>query len=298
MDFSNIKNAGDTNQITRAYLDNLLIESRYIDSVVPDTSINLYGKTFSSPIMISAFSHLSNWYENGMVEMAIGAKNANICNLAGMGDEEELSDILKAGGSTIKIVKPYKDRSMVYGLLKCAYENGALAVGMDIDHSFNKRGENDVVCDLVMSPITTEELSDFVKATPLPFIVKGVLSVSDALKCVEAGVSGIIISHHHGAAPCGVPPLMILPKIVEAVGDKMDIFVDCGINSGTDAFKALALGAKAVCVGRVILEPFKKDGAKAVEEYIKNMNDQLRSTMARTGAKDCSSICKDVIWNA
>ncbi len=297
MEFSKVKNSNDTNEVTRAYLDGLLIESRYIDSVTPSTNLSLYGKMFSSPIMIAAFSHLDGWYENGMVEMANGAKQAGICNWVGMGEEEELGRVLATGAACIKIVKPYADRSWVYSRLQHAYQNGAIAVGIDIDHSFNKCGEDDVVNGLVMHPITLEELRSFVQATPLPFVVKGVLSVADAEKCLQAGVKGILVSHHHGIAPCGVPPLMILPDICKAVGGKMDIFVDCGIESGIDAFKALAMGATAVCVGRAILEPFKKVGGQAVPEYIKAMNDQLRSTMARTGAADLATIRKDVLWD-
>lgn len=297
MDFSHVSKAGDTNQITRAYLDSLLMESRYIDSCVPDTSTTIFGKTFASPIMISAFSHLTPWHKGGMVEMAIGAKNSNICNWAGMGDEEELGNILATGASTVKIIKPYADRNMIYSRLEYAYKNGAIAVGMDIDHSFNGRGEVDVIHGIPMNPITTEELKGFVNATPLPFVVKGVLSVSDAKKCLEAGVKGIVVSHHHGSQAFGVPPLMILPKIVEVVGDKMDIFVDCGIESGSDAFKALALGAKAVCVSRAVLEPFKEKGEQGVCEYIKTMTDQFRSHMARTGCAVTSEIDKSIIWN-
>lgn len=297
MDFSQVKERGNANDITRAYMDGLLIESRYIDSCVPDTTFELYGKTFSSPIMTAAFSHLFHWHNNGMVEMATGAKAANICNVVGMGDEKELGAILSTGADSIKIIKPYANRQEIYNRLEHAYKNGAIAVGMDIDHSFNKKGEADVVCDLLMHPITIEELRGFVQATPLPFVVKGVLSVEDAKKCVEAGVSGIIISHHHGISPCSVPPLMILPKIREAVGDKIDIFVDCGITTGADAFKALALGAKGVCVSRVILESFREKGAQGVEEYITNMNDQLKSLMARTGCSDLSKMNADVIWN-
>ncbi|MFI3213766.1 MAG: alpha-hydroxy acid oxidase [Eubacteriales bacterium] len=297
MDFSKVKDCNNANEITRAYMDGLLIESRYIDSGIPDIKLDLYGKTFDSPIMISAFSHLGNWHSNGMVEMALGAKEANICDFVGMGDEEELSSILSTGANCIKIIKPYADRKVIYNRLKHAYENGALAVGMDIDHSFNNKGEADVVCELLMEPITMEELGDFVKATPLPFVVKGVLSVEDAKKCMEAGVSGIVISHHHGISPCSIPPLMILPKIREVVGEKMKIFVDCGIATGIDAFKALALGATGVCVSRAILDPFKEKGASGVEEYIGEMNQQLKSLMARTGSSDLSKMSADVIWN-
>lgn len=297
MNFSNLKNPANTNQITRAYLDNILIESRFIDSVVPDMSFTLYGKTFSSPIMIAAFSHLDPWHENGMVEMAKGANLSNICNWAGMGDEDELDDILATGAETIKIIKPYADRSMIFSRLKHAYESGAIAVGIDTDHSFNKRGEHDLLHDIPMTPITFDELKEFVEYTPLPFIIKGVLSVSDAQKCMKAGCKGIVVSHHHGREPYCVPPLMILPKICEVVGDTMDIFVDCGIDDGYDAFKALALGAKAVNVGRAIATPFRNKGAVGVKEYVDTMNNQLRSTMARTGAANLSQISKDVIWN-
>lgn len=297
MDFLQVQKSGDTNQITRAYLDSLLMESRYIDSVVPDISTEIYGKTFASPIMIAAFSHLDSWHEKGMVEIAKGAKRADICNWAGMGEEEEFADILATGAASIKIVKPYADRNMVYSRLEHAYKSGALAVGMDTDHSFNGRGEVDLIHGIPMSPVSLEELKSFVKATPLPFIVKGVLSVSDAKKCMEAGVSGIVVSHHHGMQSYGVPPLMVLPKICEVVGDKMDIFVDCGIETGTDAFKALALGAKAVCVGRAILPALKAKGEIGVQEYISEMNDKLRSHMARTGFATTKEIDSSVIWN-
>ncbi len=297
MDFSQVKNKADSNEITRAYLDGLLVESRYLNSCVPDTTLELYGKTFDSPIMIAAFSHLNPWHENGMAEIAKGAKQAGICNWAGMGDQAELYDVLQTGAQTIKIVKPYADRKMVFDRLTHAHENGALAVGMDIDHSYDKHGQVDCIHGIHMAPVSTEELRSFVQATPLPFVVKGVLSVQDAEQCVAAGASGIVISHHHGILPCGVPPLMMLPSIRAAVGDKLDIFVDCGMETGFDAFKALALGATAVCVSRGILDALKAEGAQGVAAHIATMNDQLRSLMAKTGTADLSKMSADVLWN-
>ena len=97
---------------------------------------------------------------------------------------------------------------------------------------------------------TASQLKEYVAASKCPFIVKGVLSAQDAEKCVEAGVSGIVVSHHHGIMPYAVPPLMILPEIVKVTKHRIPVFVDCGIESGADVFKALALGADAVCVGR------------------------------------------------
>jgi len=298
MDLSKVTNPKDSNQITRAYLDSILVEPRYLDSRVPDISMELYGRSFSSPITICAFSHLSAWHPGGMVEMAKGAKLAGIANFAGMGSEDELKDIIATGAATIKIVKPYADREKVFSMLRHAESIGALAVGMDIDHSFDSHGRADNVLGMQMQPVSTEELNGFVNATKLPFIVKGVLSVQDAVKCAEAGVSGILLSHHHGIMPYAVPPLMALPRIKAAICNSMDIFVDCSINTGIDAFKCLAMGAKAVCVGRSIQDAFKQKGAEGVNEYIANMNDELRAMMARTASPSLDCIPRDVLWDS
>ena len=170
-------------------------------------------------------------------------------------------------------------------------------MGMDIDHSFNGKGYPDQVVGMDMLPVSMQELKAFVQATKLPFIVKGVLSVQDAVKCAEAGVRGILISHHHGIMPCAVPPLMALPRIRAAVGDAMDIFVDCGIESGEDVFKCLALGAKAVCVGRACLPAFREKGAEGVNAYVQGMHDQLRAMMARTCSHTLRDIPNNTLWN-
>ena len=134
------------------------------------------------------------------------------------------------------------------------------------------------------------------EAAGLPFIIKGVLSVEDALICAEIGVAGIVVSHHHGIMDSCVPPLQILPEIVQAVGDKMEIFVDCGIESGSDAFKALALGAKAVSLGRCIIPVVKEKGAEGAAEYIQNATARLAGMMARTGYATLDEIDESCIF--
>ena len=90
--------------------------------------------------------------------------------------------------------------------------------------------------------------------------------------------------------PYAIPPLMVLPDIVEAVGDSVKIFVDCGIDTGSDAFKALALGADAVCVGRAVMPALQKDGCRGVVDYVTKMNDELRMMMAFTGFRKLDEI--------
>ena len=298
MDTGKVTDPRDSNQLTRAYLNSLLVETRYLDSCVPSLEMELFGRRFSSPIMRAAFSHLGGTHPGGMAEMARGARLAGICNWAGMGDPAELEDILATGAPTIKIVKPYADRGLVFERLRHAERAGALAVGVDIDHSFDRRGMPDHVLGMDMKPVSLQELRAFVRATGLPFIVKGVLSVQDAVKCAEAGVQGIVVSHHHGIMPGAVPPLMALPRIRDAVGGTLQLFVDCSIDSGEDAFKCLALGARAVCVGRACLPAFRDGGAEGVRQYVDGMNDQLRAMMARTGSQSPDSIPRDVLWSA
>lgn len=295
------KNATDgrSEKITREYFDSLLIEMRHIDSVIPDTALELYGEKFATPIMTAALSHLDKFCKecpDGMVEMAKGAVAAGAVMWTGMGSEEELEAVTATGARTIKIIKPYADNRVIFKKISHAEACGALAVGMDIDHCFNRNGQYDIVFGAEMSAKSLEEIKEFVQATKLPFIIKGVLSVKDAEKCLEVGVKGIVVSHHHGISDYAIPPLMVLPKIAEVVNRQVPIFVDCGIIRGFDAFKALALGATAVSVGSAIMSALRQKGAEGVQKVIKEMNDELAGAMARTGSPDIKNIDPDVIW--
>lgn len=287
-------NPQNSDQITRDYLDSLLLETRYIDADIPSTELKLYGESFATPIMTAALSHLHNICEDGMAEYARAAKMANAVHWVGMGENDELAHIVETGARSIKIIKPYADNDEILQRIEFAQQAGAFAVGMDIDHCFSGDGQYDVVNGLAMKSKSSKELESFVKATTLPFVVKGILSAKDAEKCVNAGVKGIVVSHHHGIMDYSVPPFMMLPDIVKAVDKQIPVFVDCGIVSGMDAFKALALGATAVSVGRDLMGPLK-DGKKAVYQRIQVLNAQLSAIMARTGAHTLDEIDPSVI---
>ena len=284
----------NSDKITRDYFDSLLIEPRYIDSDLPSTKFELYGKTFDSPIMTAALSHLGNTAENGMVIYAQAAAKANAVHWVGMGEDKELEDICATGAATIKIIKPHADNKEIFRKIEHAKKSGCFAVGMDIDHAFNGTGGYDNVLGLPMKSKSTEELADFVKAAEIPFIVKGVLSTKDAEKCLKAGCKGIQLSHHHGIMSYAVPPLMMLKEILEVVRGEIPVFIDCGIESGMDVYKCLALGARAVSVGRHLM-PLLKKGPDATADRIKEMTGQLAATMARTGVKDLNSFDSSVI---
>lgn len=283
-----------SDQLTRQYFDSLLVETRYLDSQLPSTQMQLFGHTYSTPIMTAALSHLgsrgrtsADFIEHkatdGMIRYAQAAARCNALHWVGMGDDQELADIIATGAKTVKVIKPHADNAEVFRKIEHAIRVGCVAVGMDIDHAFDNQGSYDNVCGLPMRPKSTSEIREFVQAAgDVPFIVKGVLSVHDAERCAEAGCAGIVVSHHHGMIDYAVPPLMLLPDILRATGSSMEVFVDCGICSGMDVYKCLALGAKAVSVGRHLM-PLLRQGADAVADRMQAMNAELASIMARTG---------------
>ena len=272
----------NSDKITRDYFDSLLIETRYLDAVLPTTEMTLFGETFRTPIMTAALSHLHNSAQNGMKIYAQAAAQSGAVHWIGMGSDEELEEIVATGARTIKIIKPHADNREVLRKIEHAVKTGCIAVGMDIDHAFNSEGGYDNVFGLPMKAKSTEELAEFVQAAGVPFIAKGVLSPHDAEKCLKAGCAGIVVSHHHGMIQYAVPPLMVLQDIISVTDDSIPVFVDCGIESGMDAYKCLALGAKAVSVGRHLM-PLLKNGADAIAQRINDMTAELAGVMARTG---------------
>lgn len=292
--------ADDANVHNRNYLDHLLVEMRLIDSVKPDLTTTLFGHQYASPLTLAAVSHLNQVLDDPqrqpMQEKARAAKQLNVLNWVGHENDPTFTDIAKQGADTVRIIKPFADHQRILHEIKVAEEQGAVAVGIDIDHVAGADGSYDVVDGLSMGPITEEDLKTYVSSTKLPFVAKGVLSVQDAKKAQDAGCSGIVVSHHHGRVPFGMPPLQILPDILKAVDRRtMTVFVDGSLMTGYDAYKALAMGADAVLIGRGILKEVLADGEDAVVDKIKRMNQQLSQLMIYTGVKDMRSFDPTVL---
>ena len=281
---------GDSVQIARMYMDSLLVESRIVGAVRPDTAFRFLGETFEMPLMTAALSHLD------LVSMAEGAKQAGAPVSIGMGGNEEMGKVLATGAKVMKIIKPYADEREILSRIEYAEANGALAVGMDVEHAVNvDDAEDSLVVGMQMKQPTLAELEKYIKATKLPFFVKGVLSARDAVKCRDLGAAGVILSHHNGLLRFAVPPVMILPEIRKAVGHDLIVIADGGIESGFDAFKALARGADAVTVGKALMGPLKETGAEGVRDTLNKFAGQLRAMMIRTGTKDLKHMDPSVI---
>ena len=281
---------GDSVKIARMYMDSLLVESRVVGAEKPDTAFRFLGEAFETPIMTAALSHLD------LVSMAEGAKQAGACVSIGMGGNEEFGSVLATGAKVMKIIKPYADEKEILSRIEYAEANGAVAVGMDVEHAVNADdAEDSVVAGLQMKQPTLAELEKYIRATKLPFFIKGALSVQDALHCRDLGAAGLVLSHHNGLMRYAVPPVMILPEIRAAIGKDLILIADGGIESGFDAFKALARGADAVTMGKALMGPLKEQGAEGVRETLRKATGQLKAMMIRTGTKNLKHMDPSVI---
>ena len=140
------------------------------------------------------------------------------------------------------------------------------------------------------------DLERLIADSPLPVIVKGCLRAQDAVRLMGMGVAGIIVSNHGGRVLDTTPaPITRLADIVKAAEGAVPVFVDGGIRRGSDVFKALALGAEAVLVGRPIMHGLAVDGARGASQVLRRLRDELEVTMALCGCATVADITSDLL---
>lgn len=268
-----------------------------------DTSISLFGKNFRYPFFVAPIGGMNLNYNGSITEseyvdaVVNGSIKAGTAAFTGDGANDSffldsLPIIKAANGVAVPTIKPWKnDRALEK--IKLLEEAKAMAFAMDIDSAGLI---NLALAGKPVSPKSVEELKELASATNVPFIVKGVMTKEGALKALEAGAYGIVVSSHGGRVLQDAPATCaMLPEIREAVGDKLKIFVDGGIRSGADVFKAIALGADAVLIGRTYAIAAFGGGAEGVELYTEKLGAELRDIMIMSGCKNLSDITRDKI---
>jgi lactate 2-monooxygenase len=143
---------------------------------------------------------------------------------------------------------------------------------------------------------TWDDLGWLRERWPGPIVLKGVLHPDDARKAADAGIDGVIVSNHGGRQIDGeIASLEALPDVVAAVGDRMTVLFDSGIRTGSDVIKALALGAKAVLVGRPYVYGLGLGGEDGVRHVLRSLLAELDLSMALAGVKNAAEITADVL---
>lgn len=279
------------------YLGSLFFETKFFDPVEVDTSITLFGVKLKTPIFCSPISRSVQVSDAGLAEIAKGIADAGALMMLGIGGSNELQSAIDTGAPVVKMVKPYRRTELIYEKVRDAESLGCVAVGIDIDHFYGTLGASGAFGRTeLFAPQRTEELQQVVSETKLPFIFKGVLSVTDAEKAVRLGASAIVVSNHgSGSQEFSVPSMIALPKIVDTVGGKVTVLIDTGFETGGDILKALAFGAKAVGFGSSMILAWAADGAKGVELLVNQLTAELRRTMAATGCPSPAAIDRSII---
>jgi len=298
--------AGSAQSFKHAYeeLKKIKLVMRTIHSATdPDMKLNLFGESLAMPIITAPITGTKfnmgggvseEDYTSDVVHGSIEA--GSIAMIGDTGDascfEYGLKAVREAKGRGIAIIKP-RENSEIIKRIKMAEDAGCLAVGMDID------GAGLVTMKLFGQPVgpkSIEDIKALVRSTKLPFIVKGILSVDEAMACVEAGVDTIVVSNHGGRVlNSTLAPVEVLEEIVEAVGDKVTVLADGCVREGGDVLKYLALGAKGVLVGRPVIWGSiggRQEGVKVTLDTLKN---QLYQNMILTGSANLESVDRDKI---
>lgn len=147
--------------------------------------------------------------------------------------------------------------------------------------------------------ITLETIDWLSRATGLPVLVKGVLRGDAAQDCVDAGAAGVVVSNHAGRQlDRAVPSALALGEVCAAVADQVPVLVDGGITSGLDVLVALALGARAIMVGRPVLWGLAAEGAEGVTAALEALTDDLRHNLALAGLTRADAVPPDLVVRA
>ncbi len=289
-------NIGVSGWANRKYLDSLFFVPKFFDPVDVDTGFTIFGVTLKTPLFCSPLSRIKQMPETALADIARGVSNAGSLMILGIGGSPELQNAIDTGAPVVKMVKPYRRTELIYEKVRDAEERGCVAVGMDIDYFYGRLAGDRVEMTELFGPQPTEELRQLISQTKLPFIIKGVLSVSDAEKSVQLGASAIVVSSHGSSSiDFAVPAMIALPQIVDSVSDKLTVLIDTGFKTGNDVLKALAFGAKGIGFASSMLLAWGADGSDGVELLINQITAELRRTMAATGCPNLSAINRSVI---
>lgn len=273
------------------------------DNQTPDTTFCLFERQFKYPIFAAPIGALKMHYGGAYSDLEYndilipGCAEAGIAAFTGDGVDPE---VMKASakmmnsidGIGVPTIKPWNIEA-VKEKLDILNRTNIFAVAMDIDGAglpFLK----EMNPNAGSKPV--EELREIISYAKMPFIVKGIMTVKGALKAAEAGAKAIVVSNHGGRVLGNCPSTAeVLPEIADAVGDQVVVLVDGGIRNGSDIFKALALGANAVLIGRPFVPMIYGGGKDGVKVYVEKLGAELIDTMTMCGAHSLDAISRDMV---
>lgn len=213
--------------------------------------------------------------------------------------EDGLRAIKEQGGRGVPTVKSWNDDMMPRKIMQ-ADEAGAVAIATDIDcvglADMSVNGQYDSLPGVV-NPKSAKQLKEVFSVTRKPYILKGIMTPQGAVKACEAGASSIVISNHAGnSLDQSLATIEVLADIKKAVGNEIKLYIDGGFRHGEDVFKALALGADGVLIGRPVMIAAEGGESYGVALYLQKIIWELQNAMRMTGCMSLKDITADKIW--
>lgn len=290
-----------------AALEELHLNMRLIHEVTePDTGVEILGKKLSLPLLAAPIGGVSfnmggKISEQDYVRAILqGCKEAGIIGCTGDGVPEfvfktALEEIKAVQGEGIPFIKPWEGDELFEKIEK-AKTCGTDIMGMDIDAAglitLRKMGRP-------VSPKGVDELGQIIKKSGMKFIVKGIMTVSDARAAVSAGADAIVVSNHGGRVMEYTPgTARVLPQIAKAVGQEICVLADGGVRTGGDILKMLALGADAVMIGRPFSVAAMGGLKEGVTAFIETVRSELIQAMVLTGTRRADQVDQSILFKA
>jgi isopentenyl diphosphate isomerase/L-lactate dehydrogenase-like FMN-dependent dehydrogenase len=293
----------------RQALRHLAIEQRVLMNVKSvDTRAYFAGMTLPSPIIVSPMGGMPRFHPEGDLEMARGATRDGGMTVVAGGCSWPLETIgAAATGPLMFQLYWLGDRDWVSEKLDHVHAGGFKAFCLTVDSAAYSRRERDIVLNAeiqrrrgplpdTQSGLTWDDV-DWVRAQlPLPFGLKGIMTAQDALIALEHGVDFIWVSNHGGRQlDDGRSTIDALIEIAQVVRGQVPLIVDSGFRRGTDAMKALALGATLVSFGRTVLWGLAAAGAEGVQKVLQLLNEELVINMRLAGRTVTSELPPNII---
>ncbi|HLG76530.1 MAG TPA: alpha-hydroxy acid oxidase [Ktedonobacteraceae bacterium] len=290
-----------------------------VDVSVIDMGTSVLGTPISLPVLIAPTAYHRLAHPEGEVLTARGAGLAQTVLVAATYATRTLEEIQEAAGWPLWFqIYVHRDYELVKSVVRRAEAAGYRAFVLTIDAPRLGRRERDIRSGFALPshmraanlppeednmgyvpqpiPITWETVDWLRSITSLPIVLKGVLTAEDAQIALEHGVDGLIVSNHGGRQLDGaLAGIEALPEVVEAVAGRCEVYVDSGIRRGTDVLKALALGARAVLIGRPVLWGLAVNGAEGVSHVLELLRAELELAMMLSGRPTLASIDRSLV---
>ena len=311
--------SGADNQVTlrrnRKALDRIQLLPQYlVNKPAPDLGTTLLGHKLSMPIITAPMGAHGLAHKSAELGSAKGTGEAGTLYTASTPSNETLEDIAAAttGPKWFQLYL-HDDRELSRDLLKRAKDAGYSAIVFTID-AFAPGASDETIrsgfsfpptlplvnstTGVFKSSLGWDDVEFIQETTDLPLILKGVVSPEIAKEAIKRGVAAVQVSNHGGRGLDGVPAsIELLPAVVDAVNGRIPVIMDSGIRRGTDVFKALALGADAVALGRPVLYGLALGGSQGVKSVYDRIGAELSRAMMIAGVANIGEIDASFLYN-